>query len=372
MNPEQFFAHLLQLAAPFTMERVETKMSGTQIKEVILHIAVSSEYRPEGYEYSHSSHKRRWQHLHLFQYPCYIECDVPVYQRKSDMQTLQLPVPWSRANSGFTLLFESQVLALIQMTSSIAATARHLGLYPHRVQTIFDAYTQGAYHEFVGNGIEAPTSIGVDETNCHKGHDYITVAVDMETTTILAIEDGKSSESLMAIAKRMDEPEKVTSVSLDMSPAFIKASREGFPNATLTFDRFHVVRLVERAFRDLHRPKNAPHGRLRFWQDQFSLVYEQKTLSQAAAFLTYWCDSLEEAALKAEALVRSVRAHAEGIISFVATRLTNGVLEGINSKIQIIKRAARGYRYTTNFKRMILFAFGVIQPRLYTFPTKSK
>ncbi len=47
MNPEQFFAHLLQLAAPFTMERVETKMSGTQIKEVILHIAVSSEYRPE-------------------------------------------------------------------------------------------------------------------------------------------------------------------------------------------------------------------------------------------------------------------------------------------------------------------------------------
>ena len=37
MNPEQFFAHLLQLAAPFTMERVETKMSGTQIKSYSPH-----------------------------------------------------------------------------------------------------------------------------------------------------------------------------------------------------------------------------------------------------------------------------------------------------------------------------------------------
>jgi hypothetical protein len=70
----------------------------------------------------------------------------------------------------------------------------HLGLYPHCVQTIFDAYTQVAYQEFVGSGIATPTSIGVNETNCHKGHDYITLAVDMETTTIIALEDGKSSE----------------------------------------------------------------------------------------------------------------------------------------------------------------------------------
>jgi hypothetical protein len=64
-------------------------------------------------------------------------------------------------------------------------------------------------------------------------------------------------------------------------------------------------------------------------------------------------------------------AHAAGIVSFVATRLTNGLLEGINSKIQWIARATRGYRHTKNFKRMILFVFATIQPRLYLFPTQS-
>lgn len=370
LSPEQFFAHLLQIDTPFTVDRVETVLSGTAIQEVILHVAVSSAYRPVGYEYVHSKHRRRWQHLHLFQYPCFIECDVPLYQRKSDKQTMQLPVPWSRPQSGFTLLFEAHVLALIQMTASIAVVARHLHILPQRIQTIFDAYTERAYQECCGNGIEAPKHLGCDETSTHKGHDYITVIANMETATILGLEDGKSSASLLALQKRMDAPETVEAVSLDMSPAFIKASTEGFPSAVQTFDRFHVVRLVHRAFRDLHRPKNAPHALLRFWQDRFSSLYEQATVADAAAFLAYWCDSLEEANLKADALIRSLRAHADGIVSFIDTRLTNALLEGINSKIQFIKRAARGYRYTKNFKRMILFVFGTLKPALYTFPTK--
>jgi hypothetical protein len=61
MNPKQFFAQLLQMTALFRMERVETKMSGTQIKEAILRITIASKYRLEGYEYSHSRHKRRWK-----------------------------------------------------------------------------------------------------------------------------------------------------------------------------------------------------------------------------------------------------------------------------------------------------------------------
>jgi hypothetical protein len=44
----------------------------------------------------------------------------------------------------------------------------------------------------------------------------------------------------------------------------------------LTFDRLHIVRLVDRAFRDPHHPKNATHSRLRFWQDQFSQKYMNK------------------------------------------------------------------------------------------------
>ncbi|MEM1135587.1 MAG: transposase [Bacteroidota bacterium] len=37
--------------------------------------------------------------------------------------------------------------------------------------------------------------------------------------------------------------------------------------------------------------------------------------------------------------------------------MNNGVLEGINSKIQVIKRVARGFRYKQNFMKMIKFVF---------------
>ena len=136
--------------------------------------------------------------------------------------------------------------------------ARRLKVYRQRIQTIFDAYAEIAYQECCRNGIEAPKYLGCDETSTHKGHEYITVVVNMETGTILAlVEDGKSSESLLALQKRMDAPETVQAVSLDMSPAFIKASIEDFPSALQTFNRFHVVRLVNRAFDNLHRPKSA-------------------------------------------------------------------------------------------------------------------
>ena len=120
----------------------------------------------------------------------------------------------------------------------------------------------------------------------------------------------------------------------------------------------------------LNRLKSAPHALLRFWQDRFSFLYEQATIADAAAFLAYWCDSLEEAHLNADALIHSLRAHADRIVFFIATRLTNAFLEGINSKIQFIKRAATGYRYTKNFKRMILVVVGTLKPPIYQFLTK--
>lgn len=58
--------------------------------------------------------------------------------------------------------------------------------------------------------------------------------------------------------------------------------------------------------------------------------------------------------------------HFKGIVEHIRSQLTNGILEGINSKIQTIKRVAKGFRYTDNFKKMILFVFGAIKPQYNT------
>ena len=55
---------------------------------------------------------------------------------------------------------------------------------------------------------------------------------------------------------------------------------------------------------------------------------------------------------------KTVRAHWSGIVHFVESRLSNGILEGINHKVQLAKRRARGYRNIDNFINTIYFLCG--------------
>jgi len=79
----------------------------------------------------------------------------------------------------------------------------------------------------------------------------------------------------------------------------------------------------------------------------------------ATAFLTNGCDEIEKAKITAfMAFSKTVRAHWSGIIHFVESRITNGILEGINSKVQFAKRCVRGFRNIQNFINMIYFLCG--------------
>jgi transposase len=61
------------------------------------------------------------------------------------------------------------------------------------------------------------------------------------------------------------------------------------------------------------------------------------------------------------AFAKTVKRHWSGIIHFVESRISNGILEGINSKVQLAKRRARGYRNIGNFINMIYFLCGKLK-----------
>ena len=144
-----------------------------------------------------------------------------------------------------------------------------------------------------------------------------------------------------------------------MSPAFISGVQEHFSNARMTFDRFHVVQLINKYFKPLWKSKSIDKQLLEYHLKELDQLWIQPNCQKAAAFLCYWMDRTKDL-FKMDRLCKSIFKHFNGIINFVESNLTNGLLEGMNSKIQFIKRAARGYRYTENFKRMILFAFGAL------------
>lgn len=83
---------------------------------------------------------------------------------------------------------------------------------------------------------------------------------------------------------------------------------------------------------------------------------------QATAFLSYWSDLVFDSGI--QPLIKfanTVKAHWSGIINFIQTKITNGVLESINAKIQLAKKRARGYRNIKNLINMIYFISGKLK-----------
>jgi transposase len=351
------FTELLNIESPFSLGAIEKEMVAKKIASITFTIEIDKAYRPSPFHNIHSYYEKSWQHLSLFQYPCFIKARLPVFIDKRNSKTEVIEVPWARKGSGFTQLFEHQVLELLRLCNCKTTTAQFFNIYPQRVQTIYDAYTKDLYEQ---REAEVASKVGVDETSTKKGHDYISLFINLENGQILDIEDGRSSDAVKAYADELrmlgKSTETVEEFSLDMSPAFISGVKSNFSAARMTYDRFHVVQLINRYFKPLWKSDKTNKELLDYHIEELNQLWTQPNCTQAAAFLCYWMDRTK-ALFKMDRLCKSINKHFQGIINYVESKVTNGLLEGMNSKIQFIKRAARGYRYTDNFKRMILFAF---------------
>ncbi len=342
----------------------------------------------------HDTQKRRWRHLNFFEHQCYLSCNVPRIKTSSGKVRL-VQVPWSRSGSGFTLLFESYVMALIENEMPVRKIGQLVKEDPHRLWTIFNYWIERGYSN---DTLKAIKKLGVDETSQRKGHQYITVAVDLDERRVLHITEGKDKETIgkikdYLVAKGIDTTD-VEHVSMDMSPSFIAGAIEYFPEAEIHFDRFHVVKLLNEAMDTVRKVERKEHAELKghkytFLKNKkrlsknkykklselielfptlgkayrlkelFNDLWEQKTKEDAKVFLDDWFEQVEDAGIEPfKRFAQTVRAHMFGILNFCEGRINNGILEGINSKIQLAKRRARGYRRRKNFINMIYFLCG--------------
>jgi len=70
----------------------------------------------------------------------------------------------------------------------------------------------------------------------------------------------------------------------------------------------------------------------------FNDLWDRPDKKRATAFIDHWFDEVEESKIPAfMKFSRTVKSHLSGIINFVETRITNAILESINSKIQMAK-----------------------------------
>lgn len=351
---------------------------------------------------AHDTEDKSWRHLNFFQHVCYLHARVPRV-RCAQCGVKTVAVPWARAGSGFTLLFEAFVMVLARQMP-VAAVARLVGEHDTRLWRILQHYVDQARAARDDSQVKA---VGADETRRRRGHVYVSVVVDMETHAVLYATEGKDATVLERAAADLKahggDPERVEELCCDMSPAFIKGAGEHFPAAQITFDKFHVMKIINEAVDQVRREerKDRPElkdsryiwllnpDKLKAWQADLLawLVRPGLNLKTARAWymrinfqeifdapaelaeslLRRWCTRALRSRLEPmREAVRTIRRHQDGILRWFQSRLTNGILEGINSLIQAAKAKARGYRSTRNLITMIYLIAGKLDLKLPT------
>lgn len=393
MNSKKIFELALQLESPWNISDV--KFNETDDKGE-LHIYLS--YTQGFYKDSKGKSKvydhvdRSWRHLNFFQHKCYLHCSVPRIKDEQTGSVKQVNVPWAREGSGFTLLFEAFSMCLIEKEMPINKIGDLLKEYPNRIWTIFNYWIQIAYSDADHSNIK---HLGIDETSSKKGHDYLTIAADMDERRVVHVTEGKGADTITRIADYLETKRTsrtdIEKVCIDLSPSFISGVTKEFENAQIIFDRYHVKALLNKAMDDVRKKELRMHSLLKghkytFLKNETKLsqqqldernnllellpvigeAYRLKTLfddfwemenaEDAEGFLAFWCDLVHEA--KIFPLIKfsyTLKGHWSGIKNYIESKMSNGVMEGINSKVQLAKRRARGYRNRKNFINMIYF-----------------
>lgn len=347
---------------------------------------------------AYDSEERRWRHLNFFQYATVLRARVPrVDCGKCGKRMVN--VPWARPGSGFTLLFEALIMAMAPHMP-MAAVARLTGEHDTRLWRVVRHYVDKAR---AVRDDSAVRRVGIDETAARRGQDYISLFVDLDAPRVLFATEGRDSATLAEFAVDLKEHRgdaaSITEACVDMSPAFIKGVGESLPNAAITFDRFHVKKIITEAVDKTRRQERGEYPELKGMryallrneetmtdkQLEFvsSLLLRKTKMKTARAFhlklafddlyaapspraardyLTRWCNWAVRSRVPAMIdAAKTIRRHFEGVLRWFTSRITNGILEGINSLIQAAKAKARGYRSTRNLITMAYLLAGRLQ-----------
>jgi transposase len=404
INHEQLFSVALGLEKPWYIKAVEFDVKEKQLDLYIDFESGSKFPCPlcgKSGCFVHDTIDRTWRHLNFFQFKTYLHCRVPRTECDS-CGVKQVKVPWARKSSGFTLLMDSLIVLLAQ-NMPVKTVADSIGEHDTRIWRVLEHYVQEARSN---EDFSEVHSIGVDETSKAKGHNYISVFVDLENTKVVHVCNGKDSIAIDSFKRDYEahngSPEGIANFCCDMSPAFISGIETNFPNTAITFDRFHVMKLMNEAVDEVRREEQAHNaslkktryiwlknpenlsqkqkeklGSLKDMQLKTAKAYQIKLSlrdfwnindpDSAQSYLKKWYFwATHSRLIPIIDVAKTFKRHWQGILNYVNTKINNGILEGLNSLIQAAKDSARGFRSDKNFIITIYLRLGKLKFNLPT------
>ena len=405
MDDRSFYQRVLGLPEPWVVESVELHPDSSEVWVRVGPRAGAALQCPEcgsdsaGYD---RTEERRWRHLDTMQYRTLLLSRVPRI-KCSAHGVRQVRVPWAEERGRFTALFEAWTIRLLR-ESTVLGVAELLGLSWDEVAHI---QQRAVARGLARRSAEPVRVLGVDETSFQKRHEYVTVINDLEGTRVLWVGDHRREATLQAFweSRSLEERRGLRAVVMDMWDPYIAATRACVPRglSKIVFDRYHVVAHLTAAVSDVRKAEQRELQRAgdaaraaqlkgkrftlmkgkarrtakdeaeiaalrragfkvgRAWsiKEAANIIWQCSTTGQALSEFTKWYGwAIRSRLAPIIKAARMMRHYLYGILKYTRHRSTNAGTEGMNSRIQLIKHRARGYRNRENFRNAILFHCG--------------
>lgn len=350
----------------------------------------------------HDRLSRSWRHLDFFQFEAWLHAQVPRVGCKACGKTTQLGVPWAREGSGFTLLFEALALTMCR-DLPVRQTARALRVRDKQLWRRIEHYITEARTK---QDMSRVHIVGIDETSLRRGHDYVTVVHDLDDKRLLFCTPGRDHQTIQAFAQDLHahggEPKAIAHACMDMSAAYLKGATAYLPNALVSYDRFHVVKLAGEAMDEvrseewkteqvqvanelghlttrqrravmwgmrrnpsgwsktqleaMHWLQRANLKTARAWRlkmalrEVFANARSHNLAQRAGAELKAWLSWARRSRLAPfKRLAATLKSHFDAVVRGMLDHRSNAFVEAMNGLMQQAKRAARGFRTAANF-----------------------
>lgn len=401
---ETLFTTALGLQPPWHVAKVELNTGKRRIDFEVEHTGKRATCPACGVEHQviHDRVRRSWRHLDFFQFEAWLHAEVPRVQCSGCGRTTQLPVPWAREGSGFTLLFEALGLSLCRELP-VRQAANHMRVAAKRLWRRVRHYVEVARAKDDMSGVR---HVGIDETSVKRGHQYITVVHDLAAKRLLFACPGRDHQTLATFADDMrahgGDPAMIEHACIDMSAAYAKGISQSLPNAQISYDRFHVIALANTAMDEVRREEmrssaaavreavgaqskktlrellwgmrkdSASWTRAQFeamhwlqrsnlksaraWRlkQALRLVYSEARASNseelAQGALKKWMSWARRSRLEPfKRLATTLKGHLRGVVRGMLDGRSNAYVEAMNGLLQKAKAAARGFRDPENF-----------------------
>ena len=397
---QKHYALLLGIGSPWEVRTVELKLAEKKVEiELGWQWGAAAKCPECGRECSihDCAPERTWRHLDTMQFTTLIRARTP----RSDCPehgVKTMSVPWAAPQGRFTLLFERFAVEVLLASASVSQACELLGLGWDTAQEIMRRAVERGLER---RQLEDLKHLGMDEKSFKRGQSYITLLTDLDESRVLDVVEERSAEAADQLWETLSPEQKqaVEAVAVDMWEPFIQTIRKQVPDADIVHDKFHVSKYLGEAVDKVRRQEHKElmargdetlKGTRQLWlynpqnfspdqaeefsalkdlqlkvarawaaKELFSKFWEYQEEGWARRFFKDWFGWVSRSRLKPVVdVAQMLKRHLNNLLTYLKHHITNAVTEGLNSKIQSLKAAARGFRNFRNYRIRILFFCG--------------